>query len=111
MPKKKTIQQLEDEYWLAYESSFNFIRMQVKSIEKLKRFAEILKELDYEYWIRSINYKFESCFFCPDINIEQLNKDDVYENLLYQIISELREKEIASYSNWIMTYPKICNKL
>ena len=38
-----------------YDSIFRFTRIQFKSIEKIRRFAKLLEEMEMENWIRVCN--------------------------------------------------------
>lgn len=41
--------------------------MQVKSIQKLRRLAQLLDEIEKEFGIRSVKITLRGCFICTDI--------------------------------------------
>lgn len=56
-----------------YDSTFRFTRIQFKSIEKIRRFAKLLEEMEMENWIRICNIELVEPFICWDITELELN--------------------------------------
>ncbi len=73
-----------------FDSEFLFKRIQFKSIDKVKRFAALLEEMEVEYWIRVCNIQLEEVFICWDITQQELNTlNSPMENNLKEIIEQL----------------------
>lgn len=77
---------------MKYDSHFTFKRIQIKSIEKARLFAELFGRMEEEFWIRVCKITLEDCFICPDINdeeIDSLNKT-ASERYIQEIIKKLK---------------------
>ena len=73
-----------------FDSEFLFKRIQFKSIDKIKRFAKLLEEMEIEFWIRVCNIELEEVFICWDITQQELNTlNSPMENNLKEIIQQL----------------------
>ncbi len=58
---------------MKYDSHFTFERLQFKSIDKLRLFAELFGEMEVEFWIRVGKITLKDCFICPDITLEEID--------------------------------------
>ena len=62
---------------------------QVKSVEKLRILCETLDTMEKELGICSVLITVESCFICPDIDLDEIG-DTPMERLVKGIVGKLR---------------------
>lgn len=77
---------------MKYDSHFTFERIQIKSIEKARLFAELFGKMEVEFWIRITKLTLENCFICSEITDEELdslNRTETEKNVR-AILRQLR---------------------
>ncbi len=74
---------------MKYDSHFTFKRIQIKSIEKAKLFAELFGKMEQEFWIRVCKITLEDCFICPDIDLDLLDKT-ASERDIQEVLKQLQ---------------------
>ena len=85
-----------------FDSEFLFKRIQFKSIDKIKRFAKLLEEMEIEFWIRVCNIELEEVFICWDITQQELNTlNSPMENNLKEIIQQLDFWYMPEDNKWL----------
>ena len=65
-----------------------FKGIQIKSLEKAQKFCEALNIIEEEVGIYEVEIGLEDVFFCPWIDIEQLNKTPM-ERLVRDLVNQL----------------------
>lgn len=68
---------------------------QIKSLEKAKKLAALLNDLEIEIGICRVEISFKNCFICPDIDMNELIASPLpMENLLGNLLSRIKSIEV-----------------